>query len=77
MHAADENSRDYRDKASTDFTNMPLTYELDGEKYHCVGFQGSNVDGDGEKYFKPDSWEEAQRYLTNGGLTNLGQYGSS
>lgn len=76
MPAVGEGSKDYRGNASADWTNMPMSYELDGQKYHCVGFAGNDFDGDGIIDFKPDSWEEYQRYAVNAGLTNKGQYGS-
>lgn len=55
---------------------MPMTYTLDGEEYHCIGFEGYDLDGDGEIDFKPDSWEEVQRYFANGGVANIGKFGS-
>lgn len=76
MPAVGEGSKDYRGNDSTDWTNMPLSYELDGQSYHCVGFAGNDFDGDGKIDFKPDSWEEYQRYAVNAGLINKGQYGS-
>lgn len=74
--AVGEGSKDYSGNAFTDWTNMPMSYELDGQSYHCVGFAGNDFDGDGKIDFKPDSWEEYQRYAVNAGLTNKGQYGS-
>lgn len=76
MPASGEGSKDYRQNDSIDWTNMPMSYELDGQTYHCVGFAGNDTDGDGEIDFKPDSWEEMQRYLVNAGLTNTGQHGT-
>lgn len=74
--SVDEGPRDYSDKSIADSPNLPLTYTLGDKEYHCVGFQGCDTDGDGKVDFKPDSWEEAQRYLLNAGLTNTGKYGS-
>lgn len=74
--SAEEGPKDYRDKEGIDYTNLPMTYTVDGQEYHCVGFEGYDTDGDGEIDFKPDSWEEVQRYFANGGLMNLGKYGS-
>lgn len=68
-------SKNYKDKPD-DYTNLPLTYTLDGKEYHCVGFEGYDTDGDGQIDFQLESWEEAQRYLANGGVRNIGQYGS-
>lgn len=76
MPAAEESSKDYRGNDSIDWTNMPMTYELDGETYHCVGFTGNDFDGDGTIDFKPDSWEEMQMYAVNAGIINKGKYGS-
>lgn len=74
--AVDEGPKDYRDKEGIDYTNLPMTYTVDGQTYHCVGFEGYDTDGDGEIDFKPESWEEVQRYFANAGLMNIGKYGS-
>lgn len=71
-----EAPKDYSGNENYDMTNMPITYNLDGKEYHCVGFSGYDLDGDGEIDFKPDSWEEVQRYFANGGVANIGKYGS-
>lgn len=68
--------KDYSGLSSYCYDNLPMTYELDGKTYHCVGFEGYDLDSDGEIDFKPDSWEEVQRYFVNGGVRNLGKYGS-
>lgn len=75
MISLDNGSKDYRNNPD-DYSNLPLTYTLDGKEYHCVGFAGYDTDGDGEVDFQIDSWEEAQRYLANGGVRNIGQYGT-
>ena len=72
MPEIDERSKDYSQNEEYDFTNLPLTYTLDGQTYNCVGFASYNING---VEFKPDSWEEAQRYLANGGIANIGQSG--
>lgn len=74
--ALDEAPKDYRGSNGYDFDNMPMTYTLDGEEYHCIGFEGYDLDGNGEIDFKPDSWEEVQRYFANGGVANIGKFGS-
>ena len=71
-----EGSKDYIDKEGIDTTNLPMTYTLNGQEYHCVGFEGYDMDGDGTIDFKPNSWEEVQRYFKNGGVENLGKYGT-
>lgn len=68
-------SKNYKNN-SDDYTNLPLTYTLDGKEYHCVGFEGYDTDNDGQIDFQLESWEEAQRYLANGGVRNIGQYGT-
>lgn len=73
MPSIDERSKDYSDQEGYDFTNMPMTHTLDGKEYHCVGFTSYTINGE---EFKPDSWEEVQRYFANGGLANIGQFGS-
>ena len=69
----DERSIDYRDNLDYDFTNLPLSYTLDGKEYNCVGFPEYEINGE---TFQINSWEEAQRYLANGGVANIGKYGS-
>ena len=68
-----EYSKDYSANEEYDFTNLPLTYNFDGKEYHCVGFPEYEING--EK-FQINSWEEAQRYLANGGLANIGKFGT-
>lgn len=68
--------KDYSKHSSFCYDNLPMTYELDGKIYHCVGFEGYDMDSDGEIDFKPNSWEEVQRYFVNGGVRNLGKFGN-
>ena len=66
----------YKDLDGYTFKNLPLSYSLDGQDYHCVNISGYDLNQDGEIDFKPDSWEELQRYFANGGVANIGKYGS-
>ena len=68
--------KDYSNLSSFCYDNLPMRYTLDGKEYYCVGFEGYDLDGDGETDFKPNSWEEVQRYFKNGGVRNLGKFGS-
>ena len=67
--------KDFRDDPDN-YDNLPLTYTLDGKEYKCVGFSEYDLDGDGKTDFKPDSWEEVQRYFANAGVANIGKYGT-
>ena len=55
---------------------LPLTYTLDGKEYHCVAIQGIDTDGDGKNDIEFDSYEQFQRYMAQGGVANVGQYGT-
>ena len=55
---------------------LPLTYTLDGKEYHCVGIAGIDTDGDGKDDVEFDSFEKFQRYMAQGGVANIGKYGS-
>ena len=74
--AANEGSKDYSGLEKYDLTNLPMTYTVDGKEYHCVGFEGYDLNNDGTIDFKPNSWEEVQRYFANAGIANIGKYGS-
>ena len=71
-----EAPKDYSNLEEYTFKNLPLSYNLDGQEYHCVNIAGYDTNGDGEIDFKPDSWEELQRYFLNGGVANIGKFGS-
>lgn len=71
-----EAPKDYSNLEEYTFKNLPLNYNLDGQEYHCVNIAGYDTNGDGEIDFKPDSWEELQRYFLNGGVANIGKFGS-
>ena len=73
MPSLDERSEDYSGNEEYDFTNMPLTYNLNGKEFHCVGSTSYTVNG---KEYKIDSIEQLQRLFANGGLANIGQYGT-
>ena len=66
---ADKEKRENGDK-------LPLTYTLDGKEYHCVGIAGIDTDGDGKDDVEFDSFEKFQRYMAQGGIANIGKYGS-
>lgn len=66
---ADKEKRENGDK-------LPLTYTLDGKEYHCVGIAGIDTDGDGKDDVEFDSFEKFQRYMAQGGVANIGKYGS-
>ncbi len=68
--------KDYSGLSSFCYDNLPMRYMLGDEEYYCVGFEGYDLDGDGTTDFKPNSWEEVQRYFKNGGVRNLGQFGN-
>ena len=55
---------------------LPLSYNLDGKEYHCVGIQGIDTNGDGKNDVEFDSFEQFQRYMAQGGVANIGQYGT-
>ena len=71
-----EAPQDYSSLDEYTFKNLPLSYSLNGQEYHCVGIAGYDLNSDGKVDFKPDSWEELQRYFANGGVANIGKYGT-
>ena len=68
--------KDYRGFDGINYDNLPMTYTLDGETYHLVGFESYDLDGDGQIDFKPESWEDVVTYFKNGGVRNLGKFGN-